>query len=285
MSRESYRDVDAALRAAVKLPSASALGLVQLPVALSDHATLTEVTQIGRGGMGAVFSAHDSELQQRVAVKLLRPGVLAADAPERLRREAATLRRLDHPGIVRFHRLEEHGGQPLLVMEFVDGVPLRRWLGAEPRGRDEVLERLLECGEALSAAHEQGFAHRDFKPDNVMVRSDGRACVLDFGLARVIAPSDGPESGSLHTLTRTGAVLGTRSYMAPEQQAGGRGDALSDQFAFAVTCWEALTGELPGAQAPQLPESLSKPLGRALREDPRQRFAAMQPLLTAIRHC
>ena len=204
---------------------------------------------IGRGGMGVVWSAHDDELDRTVAIKLLRPEL--GDLGPRLDKEARALARLNHPNVVSVFDVGTHEGQRFIAMEFVDGETLRTWLET-PRALPEILAAFVGAGRGLAAAHAVGLVHRDFKPDNVLVGRDGRARVLDFGLAR---PPSGPElqpsaidldaDPRATALTRDGALLGTPAYMAPEQHLGLTADARSDQFAFAVALFDAVYGQPP----------------------------------------
>jgi eukaryotic-like serine/threonine-protein kinase len=209
---------------------------------------------LGVGGMGAVYAAYDPELDRKVALKLLRPDSLSIDSA-RMLREARALARLAHPNVVAVHDVGTLGAEVFIAMEHVDGLTVHRWLRQRDRSRREVLDVFLAAGRGLAAAHRAGLVHRDFKPDNMMVALDGRVRVLDFGLARAQA-SAGAEStlrealiGDVDVgearLTREGALLGTPTYMAPEQWRGAVADARSDQFSFCVALWEALLGERP----------------------------------------
>jgi tetratricopeptide (TPR) repeat protein/predicted Ser/Thr protein kinase len=225
---------------------------------------------IGAGGMGQVFSAYDPQLDRRVALKLLH-GVGDEVERQRLIREAQALARLAHPNVVAVHEVGAHEGRVFVAMEFVDGATLRDWMDAHPPGPTErlvrALELLLEAGRGIQAAHAAGLVHRDIKPRNILVGTDGRVRVVDFGLARThggeaeemlsTARGDASEredplggasgSGPLLSaaLTQTGSVLGTPAYMAPEQFRRGPVDHAADQFAFCVTAWEVLFGARP----------------------------------------
>ncbi len=214
--------------------------------------------RLGEGGMGVVYAGHDDELDRRVAIKLLH--VELGDDPEaraRLRREAQALARLSHPNVVQIFEVGEHRGQRYVAMEYVPGQTLHTWLHAgPPRPWRSVLEVLVAAGRGLAAAHEVGLVHRDFKPGNVILAADGRARVLDFGLARsqgdvpgqgVLSAASAATSPLTSPLTLTGGVLGTPAYMAPEQFHGLRCDARSDQFSFCVALFEALYGLRPFA--------------------------------------
>ncbi|MCA9715618.1 MAG: serine/threonine protein kinase, partial [Myxococcales bacterium] len=225
------------------------------------------LSTLGAGAMGVVYAAHDPELDRKVALKLLSPGAArdraasSIEARTRLVREAQALAKLSHPNVIAVHDVGEHDGGVWLAMEFVEGVTLTEWL-ARRRGWREVLEVLRAAGRGLAAAHEAKLLHRDFKPDNVMVGRDGRTRVMDLGLARVIEGADEEtlelsvsdalgddaraDSAALTTtVTRAGALLGTPSYMSPEQFKGQGADTRSDVFSFCVTLWEALYGERP----------------------------------------
>ncbi|PCC74076.1 Serine/threonine protein kinase [Nannocystis exedens] len=261
--------------------------------------------QLGAGGMGVVYTAYDPDLDRKVALKLLRAEGHAA-SPGRLLREAHALARLSHPNVVQIHDTGAIDGRIFIAMELVRGVDLRTWL-AQPRSPAEVLRVFLDAGRGLAAAHEAGFVHRDFKPDNVLVGADGRARVADFGLVRQHDEPEGPaasepDRGTLsRSLTMTGALLGTPAYMSPEQHRGGTADARSDQFSFCVALWEALHGQRPFAgdspaaitaamQAGQLrpargagvPGELTRILARGLAHDPERRYPNMQALLAAL---
>ncbi|WP_147470040.1 serine/threonine-protein kinase [Corallococcus sp. AB049A] len=215
--------------------------------------------RVGEGGMGAVFAAHDPDLDRQVALKLLKPGVVAdAEARGRLMREAQAQARLSHPNVVTVHDVGLDGDTVFLAMELLRGGTLRRWLAEAPRTWREVLTRFVQAGRGLAAAHAVGLVHRDFKPDNVLLGEDDQVRVADFGLARAgpVQPGalDAPaasvpvrEPPLLAGATPTGATLGTPAYMSPEQWRGQHADARSDQFSFCVALYEALFGQRPFA--------------------------------------
>ncbi|MEM6295110.1 MAG: serine/threonine-protein kinase [Myxococcota bacterium] len=209
--------------------------------------------RLGAGGMGVVYSAYDPELDRKVALKLLRPDI-AEDASQgstgttRLQREAQAMARLNHPNVVTVHEVGRHGEQVFVAMEFVAGQTLRTWAESE-HDWQEVLRVYRDAAAGLAAAHDAGIVHRDFKPDNVMLGDDGRVRVMDFGLSRaepgeVAAPDDAQHVAG-DNLTRTGMLMGTPAYMAPEQHNAAPTSDKSDQFAFCVAVWEALAGERP----------------------------------------
>ncbi|MDQ3336569.1 MAG: protein kinase [Myxococcota bacterium] len=262
--------------------------------------------KLGEGGMGAVYAAEDPELDRRVAIKLLHGTSETASA--RLVREARALAKLRHPNVVTIYEVGRDAGDAFVAMELVKGMTLRDWLRAE-RSIEERLEVLVQAGRGLAAAHAEGLIHRDFKPENVMVGADGRVQVLDFGLAKsavedddVVPSSGGSGSGSLDSITRTGTVLGTPAYMAPEQFAAAATDARTDQFAYCVSLFEALHGFRPfgGATHAELsqavasgtlverqlssdvPPHVQAAIMRGLAVDAAARFPDMKALLAAL---
>ncbi len=291
------------------------------PAARSHTGTLEPTAVVGRyvvlrklgaGGMGVVYAAYDPELDRKVALKLLLPGSGGDTGRLRLIREAQALARLSHPHVVGIHDVGTVGGQVWLAMEFVQGRTLSQWV-TTPRRWPEVLEVLRKAGEGLAAAHAAGLLHRDFKPDNVMVGDDGRVRVMDFGLARVDAGASSMEGEpsqldsrelrvSTNAVTRVGALVGTPSYMAPEQFAHTELSAATDQFAFCVTLWETLYGERPfsGDSPPELmanvlegrfrtptrgravPGWLRRACERGLSLAPEQRWPSMTALLETL---
>ena len=211
--------------------------------------------------MGIVYAAYDPELDRRVALK-----VLAGDSSDpgdfqrrvRLQREAQALAKISHPNVITVHDVGRLDEQLFIAMELVEGGDLRQWLAAETRSWQQILEVMVQAGRGLAAAHELGLLHRDFKPGNMLIGHDGLVRVVDFGLARRFGASGGDArptdeleqiSGSAvsidEPLTMTGALAGTPAYMSPEQHARGDLDALSDQFSFCITAYEALYGRRP----------------------------------------
>jgi eukaryotic-like serine/threonine-protein kinase len=206
--------------------------------------------------MGEVYRATDTKLKRQVAIKIL-PSSLAADSDRlaRFQREAEVLASLNHPNIAHIHGLEESGGLTALVMELVEGEDLAQRIarGAMPLG--EALPIARQVAEALEAAHEQGVIHRDLKPANIKVRPDGTVKVLDFGLAKAMAPasaaSNVSQSPTITTpaMTAAGIILGTAAYMSPEQARGKPLDKRTDIWAFGCVLYEMLTGRRPFAGA------------------------------------
>lgn len=270
--------------------------------------------ELGAGGMGVVHAAFDPDLERRIALKVLKTAG-GLEARQRLLREARAMARLAHPNVVTVHEVGSAGGRDFIAMELIDGETLEDWLRAEPRRDRDIIAAFVAAGRGLAAAHAAGLVHRDFKPRNVLRQKDGRIVVTDFGLVIGVEnqaavalestmrldekPSEDTPS-SLSGLTKTGSVLGTPAYMAPEQWAGAAVGPKADQFAFCIALWEALAGERPfygatldelkasvaagpvKADASKLPRRLRKPLRRGLDPDPAKRWPSMNALLGAI---
>ncbi len=204
---------------------------------------------IGAGAMGVVWEAQDLELRRRVAIKML-TGASDPTSLARMRREARAVAQLAHPNVAAIYDVVIEADLPFIAMEYVDGGDLRHWLDRAPRPSwTEVLDAFEQAGHGLAAAHGVDLIHRDFKPANVIVGA-GRVRVVDFGLARLERRPDATlDDSGLHavelTLTRSGAMVGTPAYMAPEQHAGGTLTAAADIFAYACSLYEALYGERP----------------------------------------
>src|SRR3954471_673113 len=315
---------------------------------------------VGRGGMGEVYAAYDPELDRKVAVKLLRVkagnGVTMTEGRQRTLREAQAIARLSHPNVVVAYDVGTFEDKVFIAMEFVDGNTVTFWLEQQPRTWQEILRVFIAAGHGLTAAHEKGLVHRDFKPDNVMVGRDGKVRVMDFGLARqmdkpgikehrprgtppgarrgdvevgtgtlplehqavpidrgtlVLNPGLADSGDDMHSsisglfdarLTRTGAMMGTPAYMAPEQFFGKETDSRTDQFSFCVSLYESLYGErpFPGKKLTELTANVvqgtvrAAPAGtkvpfwvrrillRGLRSAPAERYPSMVELLAAL---
>jgi predicted ATPase/predicted Ser/Thr protein kinase len=263
------------------------------------------LAKLGEGGMGIVYLARDPQLDRQLAVKLMHPRAHNQIATTRLLREAQSLARLSHSNVVHVYEIGQHADGLFIAMEYVDGVTLGQWIRAGQRPWWSNLPYLLQAGRGLQAAHDAGLVHRDFKPANVMVGTDGRVRVLDFGLARPAAESDVSNSVSnTHNshVTATGTLVGTPAYMAPEQFTGGVGDALSDQFSFCATAFECLFGETPiiGTNLEEistnikrktlraiprntaLPDRICAALERGLAFSPQDRWPNMAALLAEL---
>ena len=206
---------------------------------------------LGGGGMGVVYAAYDPELDRKVALKLVYGE--EEEGRDRLMREAQAMAQLAHPNVVGVHGVEHASDRDFLVMEYVAGTTLREWLQSRARSSRDILTVFVDAGRGLAAAHAVGVVHRDFKPDNVLIDESGRVRVTDFGLARRIAEAQtgaaeaglASDAALFTTVTRTGTVVGTPAYMAPEQHTGGEIDGRTDQFAYCVALYEALYGRRP----------------------------------------
>src|SRR5712691_1923349 len=206
------------------------------------------VEEISRGGMGVVYRALDLRLNREVALKVLPPELMAdADRRQRFVQEARAASALEHPHIAVIHAVDEADGVSFIAMELVRGEKLSDVLarGHLPPGR--ALEIATEVAEGLARAHDKGIVHRDLKPANVMLTEDGHAKIIDFGLAKLIDTLSGDSGGETLAKANTdpGLVLGTVSYMSPEQARGGKVDHRSDVFSFGVLLHEMLTGRPP----------------------------------------
>ena len=212
---------------------------------------------LGRGGIGAVYAAHDPQLDRYVAIKLLRQGGETEES-RRLLREAHALARLSHPNIVQVYDAGEHEGHVFVALELVEGQSLRQWQKSRPHWR-QVLQLYLEAAQGIAAAHDKGLIHRDIKPGNILLGKDDRVCVADFGLAVAHEPDEnhrgqsgfdmdssdssdtlllpfdsGPRSRLDERLTHPGTVMGTPAYMAPEQYLGTDVGPAADQYSFCL---------------------------------------------------
>ena len=188
---------------------------------------------LGRGGMGAVYKAHDSRLQRDVAIKLLPEGLNEPALHVRFEREARAASALNHPNICSVHDVGEFEGHPYLVMELLEGRTLREYIDTQARDFAQIVELAAEIADALDAAHAKGIVHRDIKPANIFVTERGHAKLLDFGLASRAARGAGSgETSTQRMLTGPGSALGTIAYMSPEQARGEPLDSRTDLFSF-----------------------------------------------------
>ena len=196
--------------------------------------------QLGAGGMGEVWRARDAHLDREVAIKLLPAGsAVDDDTQARFRREALALSRLSHGGIATIFDFDTVEGTPFLVMELVTGGTLERRTAAGPMPIDEVRTIGAAIADALHEAHTRGVVHRDLKPGNIMLTQTGQPKILDFGIAMLLG-----DAGA-NKLTRTGMILGSLPYMAPEQLTGDADSPLTDVYALGVLLFEMLTGRRP----------------------------------------
>src|SRR6266404_786468 len=204
---------------------------------------------IGRGGMGEVYLAEDTNLDIKVAIKFL-PSYLEKDelAKKRLIREAKAAAQLDHPNICSIYEVAEKAGHSFIVMQYVVGETLASRIQQPPLAIGESLEVALQVADALVQAHSRGIIHRDIKPQNIMITQRGQVKVLDFGLAKLDVSGDGAaEALTQSLLSAPGVIVGTAPYMSPEQAKGSFVDARSDLFSLGVVLYECVTGRLPFA--------------------------------------
>jgi predicted Ser/Thr protein kinase len=265
---------------------------------------------LGQGGMGIVYRGQDLKLQRPVALKLLATELTAdEDRRKRFLREALAAARISHPAVAQVYDVDEHEGAAFLAMELVDGRTVRDLIRSGEMDLMGTLDITLQVCEGLAKAHSMGIIHRDIKPANVMVTRDGHAKILDFGLAKLIDPSDtststaGVEWTAL-TQTRPGLVMGTAAYMSPEQVKGQPVDARSDLFSLGVMLFEMATGALPFQRdtpmqtmqavafdhapparsfKPSLPAELQRILDRCLQKNPQDRYADARALIADLR--
>jgi len=256
--------------------------------------------RLGQGGMGIVFKAFDDELGIPVALKLIRPEAMtdpeaALQMERRFKRELVLARQVTHKNVVRIHDLGELNGIKYFTMPFIEGRDLGALLTVEgklPVARALHIARQVTYG--LAAAHEVGVVHRDLKPENVMLDADDTAVIMDFGLART---NDGTH------LTKTGAVMGTLSYMAPEQARGADVDHRADIYAWGLMLYDMVAGRRRSGRdpmsemlarmqdgpppirtvEPHVPEALGAIIARSTDPNPDRRFATTKDLLTALK--
>ena len=241
---------------------------------------------IGAGGMGEVYRARDARLNRTVAIKVL-PKSFSADA-DRLQRfvqEARAAAALNHPNILSIYDIGEERGSPYVVSELLEGTTLRELLRSGPLPVRKAVDYALQVTRGLAAAHDKGIVHRDLKPENIFVTEDGRAKILDFGLAKLTRPEGtGSESMTAQVNTEPGQVLGTAGYMAPEQVRGKATDHRSDIFAFGSILYEMLSGKraFRGETAADTMSAILKEEPEELAETGRHVPA---PLERIVRHC
>ena len=218
------------------------------------------LAKLGQGGMGEVYRARDTSLHRDVALKVL-PQAIVVDPLRRQRfvREARAASALEHPHIAVIHEIGEDQGVTFIAMELVRGEPLDALIARGPLTPARALDLAIEIAEALTRAHDIGIVHRDLKPANVMLTEQRHAKIIDFGLAKLAEPIGAESAVTTMSLreTESGLVLGTASYMSPEQARGGSVDQRSDVFSFGVVLYEMLDGRRPFGAAISTASTLS----------------------------
>jgi len=252
---------------------------------------------LGKGGMGAVFLAHDLTLEREVAIKVLPPDIsMDEQIVKRFQQEAKTSAKLDHTNIIPIYRVESEGGLNYFVMKYIAGTSLEDVLDQkQPLTIDYIQRVLWEAACALGHAHQRGVVHRDVKPANIMFDHDSRVMLTDFGISKALQAASG--------FTGTGMIIGTPHYMAPEQAKGSTVDGRADEYSLGVVGYRMITGELPytgdsvhtilykhifeevpsaAAKRSDAPPFLTAAISRALSKEPGQRFATMEEFATAV---
>ncbi|MBL0217152.1 MAG: serine/threonine protein kinase [Myxococcales bacterium] len=261
---------------------------VETPSGRRDEAADREVRRIGRyrierelgqGGMGTVYIAHDPQLDRRVALKLVHPELATVSGLERLVREGRALAKLAHPNIVGVHDAGTDGGRVYIAMELVDGQSVASWLEEKPRRWREILDVFVAAARGLAAAHRAGIVHRDVKPENILIDRDGHVKVADFGLA-LDAPSAGAGPAApidpTSRLTHPGAVVGTPAFMSPEQwTAGADVGPATDQFSLCAAL-RIVIDETPR------PRWIDQVIHRGVHDKPEARYPSMAALADAL---
>ncbi|NOT48543.1 MAG: protein kinase [Acidobacteria bacterium] len=265
------------------------------------------LSPIGKGGMGEVFLAQDTKLDRKVALKILPPEFAEdKDRMSRFVREAKSASALNHPNIITIYEIGESDGTHFIATEFVDGKTLKDYARTNPLSYKSALEIAIQVASGLDEAHVAGIFHRDIKPDNVMIRSNGLAKILDFGIAKLAVSSASAHESSedvtaIKTGTSPGMIIGTANYMSPEQARGREVDARTDIFSFGVVLYEMIAGRLPfeGENALEMigaifykeakplnsdvPIEIQKIIGKCLQKDRDERYQTIKDVLIDLK--
>jgi serine/threonine protein kinase len=288
-------------RTSAKFATLAPSDVSQFPTSFMNVATVLEeryqiLKELGRGGMGIVFQAHDKQLNEQVAIKILSP-LLSTDteALERLKREVSAARRITHPNVIRIHDIGENKGLHYVSMEYFSGCNLKEYVQQNrPLSLRQAYDVGIQICDAIEAAHRQGVIHRDLKSQNIIINPTGHIKVIDFGLAH---------TAHLQGMTATGLIMGTPEYMSPEQVAGKRVDERTDIYSFGIILYELFTGRVPfhgdsaiavgfkqikeAPQSPseintQIPTEVEKVILKALEKDPSRRFGSVTEIKAAL---
>ena len=259
--------------------------------------------QIGAGGMGVVYRAHDERLDRDVALKVLPPQTVVETADrKRFRKEALTLSKLNHPNIATVHDFDTQDGIDFLVEEFIEGLSLDAMLVSGPLSEKEIIKLGSQLADGLAAAHEHGIIHRDLKPANMRVTPDARLKILDFGLAMILHREASPTAVT-ESVSETKAIAGTLPYMAPEQLLGSKLDARTDIWATGCVLYEMATGRRPflgtgpaltdailhqpppalGKLNPKISAALDAVIQKCLEKDPEMRYLSAREIAVDLR--
>jgi len=262
---------------------------------------------LGKGGMGEVYLADDINLNRQVALKIL-PPEFAADKNRMSRfvREAKSASALNHPNIITIYEIGKSEGTHFIATEFIDGKTLKEYAKRDSLNFKSALEIAIQIASALDEAHSAGIVHRDIKPDNVMIRSNGLVKILDFGIAKLLSSNnpqslDGEAATAIKSGTTPGMIIGTANYMSPEQAKGKEVDARTDIFSFGVVLYEMMAGNLPfegetamemiGAilkdepkplDKTEVPSEIEKIIGKCLRKDRGERYQTIKDVLIDV---
>jgi serine/threonine-protein kinase len=258
------------------------------------------VKELGKGSMGVVYQAHDPNLDVMLALKVLRQDRVVSEAfVRRFLAEAKALGRLDHPNIVRVYNVDEDSGTVYIAMEFIEGESLNEVIQKKQFSPEGTIRLGIDVAETLNYAHQKGIVHRDIKPSNILLRSDGRLKITDFGIAHI-------EDASGLQQTQAGEILGTPAYMSPEQVMSKPVDGRSDLFSLGIILYELITGKRPfGGENlpaifnaithsnppepsrlnPKVPRRLSQIIMKCLMKNPDERFQTGRDLSEALNKC
>ena len=268
------------------------------------------ISRLGAGGMGEVYLAMDSRLERKVALKLLNEEVTKNEEwVRRFEQEARAASALNHPNIITIYEVGQMGESHFISAEFIEGETLRQRLSQQSLSISEALDIAIQTATALVAAHAAGIIHRDIKPENVMLRPDGYVKVLDFGLAkfseqRPFGGSGSSQDAATNVNTDPGTVMGTVSYMSPEQASGRQIDARSDIFSLGVLLYETLTGRRPfegttpseiivsiiqkrarplARYTPEVPPELERIVAKSLSKNREDRYQTLKDMVIDLR--